>query len=115
MGYLGESVKNGLKLPALLGSKESHRTTTCTSILRTGHVLNTAQQLELVKSYKAKEIKVVMFNIGNTRSPWPDGYGSDFFKVAWDIIGADITKAVLEFFENGKLLTQLCNNHSFDF
>ncbi|WMV58343.1 hypothetical protein MTR67_051728 [Solanum verrucosum] len=77
---------------SLLGNKESHRTTSCTSILRNGNVLSTAQQLELLKPYKAKEIKAVMFSIGSTKSPGPDGYGSFFFKAAWEIIGEDITK-----------------------
>lgn len=90
-----------------MGRKESHRTTACTSILRNGHVLTTAQQLEILQPYNAKDIKAVIFSIGSTKNPGPNGYGSEFFKAAWKIIGEDITKAIMEFFDNDKLLTQV--------
>lgn len=48
-----------------------------------------------------------MFQIDNNKSPSPDGFGSGFFKSAWIIVGADITDAILEFFQNGKLLREL--------
>lgn len=61
----------------------------------------------MIQPYDAKEIKASIFNIDSTKSPGPDGYGSGFIKSGWKIIGEDITKGIMEFFDNGKLLTQL--------
>lgn len=52
-------------------------------------------------------MKLAMFGIDKNKSPGPNGYGSDFFRSAWEIVRGDITEAVLDFFRNGKLLKQL--------
>nr|GEV03215.1 hypothetical protein [Tanacetum cinerariifolium] len=59
---------------------------------------------------KAQEVKSAMFSIGGDKSPGPDGFTAAFFKDTWDIIGADVTHAVCEFFTNGRLLMEL--NHT---
>ncbi|GKB97474.1 hypothetical protein Tco_0983611 [Tanacetum coccineum] len=48
--------------------------------------------------------------MGNDKSPGPDGYTTAFFKEAWDVVANDVTRAVQEFFTNGKLLKEL--NHT---
>ncbi|XP_074292053.1 uncharacterized protein LOC141618891 [Silene latifolia] len=45
--------------------------------------------------------------IPKDKSPGPDGYTSQFFKDAWDIIGDEIGGAIMNFFESGKLLSQI--------
>ncbi|XP_071695067.1 uncharacterized protein [Rutidosis leptorrhynchoides] len=40
------------------------------------------------------EVKEAMFDIGIDKSPGPDGFNSEFYKVAWDIVSEDVTKAV---------------------
>ena len=42
-------------------------------------------------------------SIPNHKILGPDGYRSGFFKSTWNIIGEDICKAILEFFEYGEL------------
>ncbi|XP_071695601.1 uncharacterized protein [Rutidosis leptorrhynchoides] len=54
-----------------------------------------------------KEIKNAFFNIGDSKSPGPDGYSAAFFKEAWDIIGGDLIRAVKEFFCKGQMLKDL--------
>lgn len=76
-------------------------------ILRNGPVLSVEQQLCLLKPVSAKEVKSAILKIDSNRSPGPDGYGSGFFKAAWDIVGTSVTEAVLEFFQTGELLQQL--------
>lgn len=49
-------------------------------------------------------MKKAMFSIKTTKNLGPDGYSSGFFRNAWDIVGEDITNAVLEYLNNGKLL-----------
>nr|GEY81380.1 hypothetical protein [Tanacetum cinerariifolium] len=57
------------------------------------------------------EIKRAMFDIGDGKSPGPDGYTSAFFKKGWDVVGSDVCRAVRDFFDNGKLLKEV--NHTF--
>ncbi|XP_021985789.1 uncharacterized protein LOC110881983 [Helianthus annuus] len=57
-----------------------------------------------------EEIKQAMFSISENKAPGPDGYTSAFFKHAWDIVGEEVTNAVLDFFDNGQLLKQI--NHA---
>jgi len=69
-----------------------------------GPCLSSSQQLALLRPFTRKEIKDAIFSIPNHKSPSPDGYTSGFFKSAWNIIGEDICKAILDFFECGHLL-----------
>ncbi|KAL0400960.1 UNVERIFIED_CONTAM: hypothetical protein Slati_4125900 [Sesamum latifolium] len=47
------------------------------------------------------------FYIAEDKSPGLDGYSAGFFKVAWYIIGDQVTQVVLDFFLTGKLLKQV--------
>ncbi|XP_022003043.1 uncharacterized protein LOC110900463 [Helianthus annuus] len=64
----------------------------------------------MVRQVTREEIKQAMFSISENKSPGPDGYTSAFFKHAWDIVGEEVTNAVLDFFDNGQLLKQI--NHT---
>ncbi|XP_074304260.1 uncharacterized protein LOC141638972 [Silene latifolia] len=55
----------------------------------------------------SEEVKNSIFSIPKDKSPCPDGYTSQFFRDAWDVIGTDVCAAVINFFETGKLLVQL--------
>ncbi|KAJ0833348.1 putative RNA-directed DNA polymerase [Helianthus annuus] len=57
-----------------------------------------------------EEVKSAMFSIGNDKAPGPDGYTAAFFKSSWQIVGSDVSNAVLDFFNTGNLLKQL--NHT---
>lgn len=91
----------------LLGRKERYRSNAWPSVMRYGCMLSINHQMESVRSYSGKEVAQAMFSINNTKSPGPGGYGSEFFKVAWNVIGQDVTIVILEYFENGKLLQHL--------
>ena len=51
-----------------------------------------------------------MFAIGENKAPGPDGFTSAFFKKAWTIFGNDVSSAIRDFFNKGKLLKEL--NHT---
>ncbi|XP_019237733.1 PREDICTED: uncharacterized protein LOC109217895 [Nicotiana attenuata] len=91
----------------MLGREGRKRAKTFHSFLKNGTTLNATQQMELIQPYTAKEVKQAMFSIDVNKSPGPDGYGSGFYRKAWSIIGKDVTAAILEFMENGKLLRQV--------
>lgn len=91
----------------LLGQTMNARVRAFNSFLKRGPVLSLEQQVKLIRPYLRKEVKEAMFQIDKNKSPGHDDYGSGFYRSAWDIVGADITEAVLEFFENSQLLKQL--------
>ncbi|GJY26532.1 hypothetical protein Tco_0401258 [Tanacetum coccineum] len=72
--------------------------------------LNDSEALNMVRDISSQEVKSAMFSMGNDKSPGPNGFTAGFFKDTWDIIGADVIKAVSEFFTNGRLLKEL--NHT---
>ncbi|XP_074267063.1 uncharacterized protein LOC141590365 [Silene latifolia] len=51
-----------------------------------------------------EEIKQAMFSIDSNKSPGPDGYGSQFFKDAWTVVGKDVCLAVRDAFVTGNVL-----------
>ncbi|XP_074265754.1 uncharacterized protein LOC141588198 [Silene latifolia] len=55
----------------------------------------------------SEEVKNSIFSIPKDKSPGPDGYTSQFFRDAWDVIGTDVCAFVINFFETGKLLVEL--------
>nr|GFA58360.1 RNA-directed DNA polymerase, eukaryota, reverse transcriptase zinc-binding domain protein [Tanacetum cinerariifolium] len=83
--------------------------------------LNDQNALHMVRSVTDREVKDAIFSMGDDKSPGPDGYTAAFFKDAWLIVGDEVTKAICEFFVNGRsisdniLLTQeLMHNYHLD-
>ncbi|XP_056688493.1 uncharacterized protein [Spinacia oleracea] len=46
--------------------------------------------------YTAAEVKKALFSIPGVKAPGPNGFGSYFFKDAWNIVGDDIINVVLD-------------------
>ncbi|GJT52972.1 RNA-directed DNA polymerase, eukaryota, reverse transcriptase zinc-binding domain protein [Tanacetum coccineum] len=61
----------------------------------------------MVREVNDSEIKEALFDIDGDKASGPDGFSSEFFKKAWDVIGKDFCLAVKEFFRNGKLLGEI--------
>ncbi|GJY33021.1 hypothetical protein Tco_0417490 [Tanacetum coccineum] len=64
----------------------------------------------MVYPVSTQEVKEAIFSMGNDKSSGLDGYTATFFKEACDIVSSDVTKAMQEFFTNGKLFKEL--NHT---
>ncbi|KAG7551508.1 Reverse transcriptase domain [Arabidopsis thaliana x Arabidopsis arenosa] len=60
----------------------------------------------MVKMFSKEEIKEAFFTLPRNKTSGPDGYSSEFFISCWNVIGAEVSDAVLEFFKYGKLLKQ---------
>ncbi|XP_021970148.1 uncharacterized protein LOC110865195 [Helianthus annuus] len=71
--------------------------------------LNDDDALHMIRPVMSQEVKLAMFSIGNDKAPGPDGFSAAFFKSAWDIIGLDVSNAIIDFFNTGKLLRELNN------
>ncbi|KAL0442167.1 UNVERIFIED_CONTAM: hypothetical protein Sradi_0155600, partial [Sesamum radiatum] len=61
----------------------------------------------LLKPVTANEIKMAISEIAEDKSPGSDGYSSGVYKVAWPIVGEEVTRAIMEFFTIGRLLKQV--------
>ncbi|XP_074289264.1 uncharacterized protein LOC141614416 [Silene latifolia] len=61
----------------------------------------------LAQPVTLEEVKQSIFSIPNDKSSGPDGYSSQFFKDSWDIVGDEVSAAIINFFDVGRLLTQV--------
>ncbi|XP_062094166.1 uncharacterized protein LOC133800227 [Humulus lupulus] len=87
----------------IMGSKSMASRSNQKSCFDLGHKLTLDQQVSLVKPFSTKEVKEALFSINSIKSLGPDGFGSGFFKVLWRELEAEISAAILDFFECGNL------------
>lgn len=76
-------------------------------ILQSGYVLSAEQKECLCIPVLEEEIKLALFSIDKTNAPGPDGFSSGFYKASWQLVGETVTNSILDFFNLGKLLTQV--------
>lgn len=69
--------------------------------------LSQEQQVEMLRPFTENDVKMALFFIPGDKSPGPDGFRSGFYKDSWSVIGADVTRPVLDFFETERLLKQV--------
>ncbi|XP_049349478.1 uncharacterized protein LOC125814066 [Solanum verrucosum] len=91
----------------ILGMKTCRRSKDSVRIIHNGPCLTVDHQMELLRPFSEKEVKEAMFKINSNKSPRSDGFGSGFYKAAWLIIGDDITRVIMDFFQNERLLKKL--------
>ncbi|XP_062119067.1 uncharacterized protein LOC133832784 [Humulus lupulus] len=87
----------------IMGRKSMASSPIQKSCFELGHKLSLEQQVSLVNPFSIKEVKDALFIINSIKSPGPDGFGSGFFKVLWSELEAEISAAILDFFECGNL------------
>ncbi|KAL2933430.1 hypothetical protein RDABS01_016549 [Bienertia sinuspersici] len=76
-------------------------------VIKQGPVLTEVHKELLLRPYENEEVRRAIFAIEGDKSPGPDRFGAHFFKDNWEIVGEDMTKAVLDFFKTGKLLGEV--------
>ncbi|KAJ9561537.1 hypothetical protein OSB04_006697 [Centaurea solstitialis] len=64
----------------------------------------------MIRPFTDKDVHDAMFSIGNEKAPGPDGFSAKFFKVAWNVIGNDVSIAIHNFFYRSHLAGEL--NHT---
>ncbi|XP_074305100.1 uncharacterized protein LOC141640037 [Silene latifolia] len=77
------------------------------TIVRQGKICSDEHSDILLAPVTKKEVKDALFHIPNDKAPGPDGYSSKFFKDSWDIVGEEVSEAIMDFFESGSLLGQI--------
>ncbi|XP_019255085.1 PREDICTED: uncharacterized protein LOC109233666 [Nicotiana attenuata] len=88
----------------LLGTAASTLPIVDPNVMQNGHTLTRQQQMQLIKPITKEEVHKALQGIDDSKVPGCDGYNSHFFKKTWNILGEEVTKAVLEFFET----TEMC-------
>ncbi|KAL2252275.1 UNVERIFIED_CONTAM: hypothetical protein Sindi_0022200 [Sesamum indicum] len=94
---------------SLLGT-EAHTLPVDNGVFEWGPILFPEHTAELCLAVTPLEVKDAIFHISDNKAPGPDGYPSCFFNKAWDIVGDQVCRAVLDFFRSGRMLRQL--NHT---
>ncbi|KAL2930019.1 LINE-1 retrotransposable element ORF2 protein [Bienertia sinuspersici] len=87
----------------LLGKAMTGRAHVHLEIIMKGPVLQEDQKSKLVQPFTKEEVRKAIFSIPGNKSLGPDGFGTQFYKHNWDLIGEEVTTAILDFFESGKL------------
>ncbi|GKB63767.1 RNA-directed DNA polymerase, eukaryota, reverse transcriptase zinc-binding domain protein [Tanacetum coccineum] len=66
-----------------------------------------SDDIYMIRDISDNEIKAALFDIDSNKAPGHDGYSSQFFKDAWNVIVKEFFKAVRDFFISGKLLKEV--------
>ncbi|XP_057976104.1 uncharacterized protein LOC131163526 [Malania oleifera] len=77
-------------------------------IITRGSLLNDSHKQNMISPISDEEVKMALFDIGDDKSPGPDGFfaGFFFFKF-WNTVGKEFIRGVKEFFATSKLLKQI--------
>ncbi|XP_042974770.1 uncharacterized protein LOC122306409 [Carya illinoinensis] len=65
----------------------------------------------LDREFTAREVEVALKQMSPFKSPGPDGFSAGFFQEHWEVVGPEISKAVLDFFKSGSLPRDLNHTH----
>ena len=57
--------------------------------------------------YTRNEVKKALFSIHGCKAPSTDGFGFHFYNDVWHIDGNDVTDAVLDVLQRGKMLKEM--------
>lgn len=63
------------------------------------------------RPFSNQEIKEAIFSMGATKTPGPDDFPVGFHQKYWNIVGADVTKFVLNILEGEESLIDI--NHTY--
>ena len=61
----------------------------------------------MLRPFTENDVKMALLSIPDDKSPSPDGFGAGFYKDSWSVVGDDISRAMLDFFESGRLLKKV--------
>ncbi|XP_062089424.1 uncharacterized protein LOC133795956 [Humulus lupulus] len=77
------------------------------NIIEEGLILSYSDIQTLLQPFEKEEVREAIFSIPHAKALGSDGFNSAFFQKHWDLIGDEVSGAILSFLENGKLLKEL--------
>ncbi|XP_056685457.1 uncharacterized protein [Spinacia oleracea] len=95
---------------SLLGTTHVQRKSVIQQVVQVGPVCSGDHKAILSAPYTAEEVKEALFSIKGDKAPGPDGFGSHFYRDEWQVVGVDVTDAVLDVLHFGNLLKEV--NHT---
>ena len=84
----------------LLGEQPIVREQVDLNVTQIGAVLIVKQQFLLTAPFSDLEIKEAIWSIPSIKFSGPDGFSSNFFKKAWNIISPQVCAAIQDFFQD---------------
>ena len=76
-------------------------------VVQCGPLMTQNQSDFVLRPVTGEEVKNALWSIHGVRAPGLDGFGSQFFKDCWHIVGKDVIAAMVDFFHNGRLLKEV--------
>lgn len=62
--------------------------------------LSNEQKASLVETFQPDEVLQTLKRMAKNKSPGPDGFSPEFYIAAWSIVGVEVTRAIIYFFES---------------
>ncbi|KAL0440718.1 UNVERIFIED_CONTAM: Retrovirus-related Pol polyprotein from type-2 retrotransposable element R2DM [Sesamum radiatum] len=78
------------------------------------HILTEEEARALVRPVTIDDVKTIMFDIEEDKSPGPDGFSLGFYKAAWPIVGEEISKAIMDFFNTDRCALKVDLRKAYD-
>ncbi|XP_060180113.1 uncharacterized protein LOC132609918 [Lycium barbarum] len=91
----------------LLGTKAVALPAIEPGVMKMGNILDRKDQLMLLQTVSTEEVRQALNDIDDGKAPGHDGFNAVLFKKAWSIIGKDITSAVVQFFDNPNMPSEV--------
>ncbi|XP_062076011.1 uncharacterized protein LOC133780155 [Humulus lupulus] len=91
----------------LLATKMSNRSRVIKEIVVQGAIVKERQAQMLEANYTEDDVKQAIFSILASKAPGTDGYSSSFLQDNWEIVGKEVSEAILSFLHSGKILKEV--------
>ncbi|XP_057251723.1 uncharacterized protein LOC130591811 [Beta vulgaris subsp. vulgaris] len=91
----------------LLGNNHVNRRHVLQQIVQIGPLINEEHRRVMNAPYTTEEVKAAMFSIPGNKAPGSDGFGAHIYRDNWELVGNEVTAAILDFFTHKKLLKEL--------